>query len=51
MRPIDIHDPVRNKKTSGFLPEKRAWLDAFFFKQVVSDSFWFLNKEPDNYTW
>ena len=23
---IDIHDPVRNKTVSGFLPEERAWL-------------------------
>ena len=26
---IDIHDPVRNKNVSGFLPEERAWLDNF----------------------
>lgn len=47
---IDIHDPIRNKKVSGFLPEERAWLDAFL-KNGFIDSFRFLNKEPNNYTW
>jgi len=47
---IDIHDPVRNKKVSGFLPEERAWLDAFM-KSGFIDSFRMLNKEPHNYTW
>ena len=28
--PIDIHDPVGNKKSSGFLPEERAWLSQWF---------------------
>ena len=26
---IDIHDPVRNKNVSGFLPEERAWMSNF----------------------
>lgn len=26
---IDIHDPKGNKKSSGFLPAERAWMDQF----------------------
>ena len=26
---IDIHDPIRNKTVSGFLPEERDWLNRF----------------------
>lgn len=26
---IDIHDPVGNAHSSGFLPEERAWFDSF----------------------
>ena len=47
---IDIHDPVRNKVVSGFLPEERAWLDKFIKKGFI-DSFRSLNKAPNNYTW
>jgi exodeoxyribonuclease-3 len=47
---IDIHDPIRTKNVSGFLPKERAWLDAFL-KNGFIDSFRFLNKEPDNYSW
>ena len=47
---IDIHDPVRNAKVSGFLPNERAWLDTFFENGFI-DSFRHFNKDPHNYTW
>ena len=47
---IDIHDPIRNKTVSGFLPEERAWLDKFM-KSGFIDTFRFFNKEPHNYSW
>lgn len=47
---IDIHDPVRNAKVSGFLPEERAWLDAFI-QQGFTDSFRHLNSDPHHYSW
>lgn len=47
---IDIHDPIRNAKVSGFLPEERAWLDKFI-KNGMVDTFRHLNKEPHHYSW
>lgn len=47
---IDIHNPVSNKKTTGFLPEERAWLDRFLANGFV-DGFRELNKEPHQYSW
>lgn len=47
---IDIHDPVRNARVSGFLPQERAWLGGFLDDGFI-DSFRHLNKEPENYTW
>ena len=49
-RPIDIHNPVSNAKSSGFLPEERAWLDAFISNGFV-DSFRHFNANPHHYTW
>ena len=47
---IDIHDPVRLKNYTGFLPEERAWMDKFFDNGFV-DTFRHFNKNPDQYTW
>ena len=47
---IDIHNPISNKNSSGFLPIERAWLDEFI-NQGFIDSFRHLNKQPDQYTW
>lgn len=47
---IDIHDPKGNKKSSGFLPEERAWMDQFFSKGWV-DSFREIHPEPHRYSW
>lgn len=47
---IDIHNPIQNKNTSGFLPVEREWLGKFIDSGFI-DSFRYLNKEPHNYTW
>jgi len=47
---IDIHDPVRNKNVSGFLPEERAWLDGFLDSGFI-DSFRSFNPESHHYSW
>ena len=47
---IDIHNPVSNKNSSGFLPVERKWLGEFIDSGFI-DSFRHLNKEPHHYTW
>ena len=47
---IDIHNPVGNKKTSGFLPEERAWLTKFVESGMV-DTFREFNPDPHHYSW
>jgi len=49
-KPIDIHDPIRNATSSGFLPEEREWLSGFLRSGFV-DSFRYFNDQPHNYTW
>ena len=48
---IDIHDPKGNKKSSGFLPEERAWMDQFLESGWV-DSFRAIHPEATGaYSW
>jgi exodeoxyribonuclease-3 len=47
---IDIHNPVSNKNSSGFLPEERAWVTEFLSTGFI-DTFRALNKDPHHYTW
>lgn len=47
---IDIHDPISNKHSSGFLPEERAWMDKWFETGMI-DSFRLHNPQPHAYTW
>lgn len=49
-KPIDIHNPKSNARSSGFLPEERDWLSAFFNLGFV-DTFRYFNSEPHQYTW
>lgn len=49
-KPIDIHNPAGNAKSSGFLPEEREWMGRFIDNGFV-DSFRRFNKEPNHYTW
>lgn len=48
---IDIHDPVRNAKISGFLPMEREWLSSYIDKCELIDSFRYFVKEPHHYSW
>ena len=47
---IDIHNPKGNIKTSGFLPQERAWLDKFVESGMI-DTLREFNKDPHHYSW
>lgn len=47
---IDIHDPKGNKKTSGFLPEERAWMSRWF-ESGFSDAFRACHPALVEYSW
>lgn len=48
---IDLHAPDKNHKTTGFLPEERAWIDKFVEHGYIDTFREFHPTEPDVYTW
>jgi exodeoxyribonuclease-3 len=49
-QPMDLAHPKANEKTSGFLPEERAWMDRFLAAGYV-DVFRHLHPDTVAYTW
>ncbi|MEO8086382.1 MAG: exodeoxyribonuclease III [Bacteroidota bacterium] len=47
---IDLARPKENARTSGFLPEERAWMDKIIGMDYI-DIFREYNKEPNQYTY
>jgi len=47
---IDIHDPIRNKNSSGFLPQERQWITDFLDLGFI-DTFREKNKSANNFSW
>lgn len=48
---IDLANPKANKKTTGFLPEERAFLDQMEQNNFVDCFRFFSPDTPDEYTW
>lgn len=48
---IDIHNPKRNHKTSGFLPKERAWMSKWLEEGGFVDSFRQLHPEEQKFSW
>ena len=49
-KPIDLKNPKQNQKTSGFLPEERAWIDKYLEHDFV-DIYREVHGERVQYSW
>lgn len=48
---IDVHDPIRLSRVSGFFPEERAWFDSFLQLGFVDTFRAFKPQEAHRYSW
>jgi exodeoxyribonuclease-3 len=48
---LDVKNWRGNQKTSGFLPEERAWIDRLFTEVGFVDSYRHLYPDKEQYTW
>lgn len=48
---VDVHDPVRLSKESGFLPEERAWMDQFMDLGFIDTFRHFHPTAKQRYSW
>ena len=47
---IDVYNPNKAHKYSGFLPEEREWLTSWFNNDMI-DAFRYLNPDKTEYSW
>lgn len=50
-REMDVYDPVRLSKESGFLPEERQWMDDFLKLGFIDSFRYFHPNSKDRYSW
>ncbi len=48
---IDLHSPSTNHKSSGFLPEERAWMSDWFSEDNFVDAFRSKHPETQKFSW
>ncbi len=48
---IDVYDPKKLSKASGFLPEERQWMANFLEKGYIDTFRYFHPKDEEAYTW
>ncbi|HRH58054.1 MAG TPA: exodeoxyribonuclease III [Chitinophagales bacterium] len=48
---IDIHDPIGNKNSSGFLPEEREWMTKYFNSGFIDTFRHFHPDKKREYSW